>query len=121
MAKKTGGKKADTHTERTRMYLSPRSYLATKLRLAAASIGVSETEMLERLIEDNLSSVHVRGLPVKYANETNGETDPDRAGGAAPPSVQISKKLMDRFSDIHTRSTKPVDDAINGLVNDENP
>lgn len=118
MARKNSDKKPDSAPERIRLYLSVKAPLATKLRVAAAALGLSETEMMERLIADNLSSVHARGLPEKYAGGVADDgIDQGRAGVATPPTVKIATNPINRISEIHTRATAPVDDGIEEIMN----
>lgn len=117
MARKTNDKKPDSAPERIRLYLSVKAHLATKLRVAAAVLNISETEMMERLIADNLSSVHARGLPEKYASGVVDDgAGQGGAGVAASPTVKINTNPINRISEIHTRAAGPVDDGIDQLM-----
>jgi len=118
-------KKPEKQTERTRLYVSPRAHLVTKLRVAAAALGLSETEMVERLIIDNLSSVYAR-LPDKYAGEVqadfneNGKSGPGRAGvalpGGAPPIPPTTTvKISQQISGVDANSKRFVDGAVDEL------
>lgn len=118
MARKNSDKKPDSAPERIRLYLSVKAPLATKLRVAAAALGLSETEMMERLIADNLSSVHARGLPEKYAGGVADDgTEQGRGVISTPPTVKIATNPINRISEIHTRATAPVDDGIDEIMN----
>ena len=123
MAKpKTSVTKSDAGKLRLNFSLGQEAHM--RLRIAAAALNLSEGDLIESLVLKHLSGVHVRGL-------TNEIKEIVGAGGAGQgghmsedidptedaqkfPLVRI-KNVSDRMSEIHRRSTKPVDDALESL------
>lgn len=116
MARKPSTKSGKTPNEKVQLSLPPATL--KRLRIAAAELGQDLSEVVAELIDARFSGVHVRGM-----NSAEGST---RAGqGSAPdsdhsgPAASVKIPTMNRFSQIHTRATAPVDHALDGLSDDQ--
>lgn len=114
MARKQAGKPGKP--ERDKVQLSLLKSQSKRLRLVAAELGVDMSEVVGQLIDTHYPGVHIRGLD--KSDQASSLRQGSGADHEAPvPTVRIPN-VTNRISDIAQRSHKPVDDALDGLVNE---
>lgn len=118
MAKPKNTKKHDAKPEKVRVSHTIDASLYRRFRIAAAELDITESDLFELLVTDRLSAVHSRGVPENLKNGTSDLGQGIGAPGEPPvPTVRIPN-VQNRLNDIARRAHGPVDDALDGLVNE---
>ena len=108
--------------ERQRLQLSPLAESAKRFKLAAVSLGLSETELFERLVELNFPGLHVQNLsksPFFGAGQGGAE---DLLSQPAQVAVPIPRAPShNRIGQISRAAHMPVDMALESHDDDSLP
>lgn len=86
--------------------------LYRRFRVTAAQLDMTESQLQELLMAQNVGSAHARGINEKLAAAAGqGGQVPDNSGQA----VVAIPGIMNRISQIHQNATAPVDSALAAL------
>lgn len=110
MARKLTGKPTG-RPEKEKIQLTLEPDIAHKLRLAALGHKMDLSEFVTNWIVREFSGLHIRGL-----EKQNPEAIIAGQGGLGQPATVRINTPLNRISDIHNRSTTPVDQAIDRIT-----
>lgn len=112
--------KADSgQSRKVRVTFTVDLVLYRRFRLTAAQLDMTESQLQELLMSQNVGSAHARGINEKLAaaaGQGSGSDDCveiDQGANSTGPTVRIN-----RIADIARRSTAPVDQSIDDLTNE---
>lgn len=119
MAKRKPTKSRDAEPEKSRLAVTALTATIKKYRHAAVELGMTESELFERITDVLFSGFHARGMSDSVRASL---LNPAGQGSGAPidqaaPTVRIPN-VTDRIGQIARKSAAPVDDAIDGLMSE---
>lgn len=117
--KSTKSAQRPTESPKQRVQITASADSVKKFRIAAVSMGMSESDLFEKLMELNFPGLHVGNMsksPFFGAGQGSSQDDQDTTTTAAPV-VKIGG-ITNRIGDIARRSAAPVDSALDDFASE---